>query len=532
MCDLDQVGWLASCGSLSALTLEGNPVSVEKGYRRRVLEAIPSLETLDDFDRADAICDDDSEEESEEEKGGGGEAFAANVSVDDEDADPANLSVVAPLKEWGSKGAKAELMVVHQGIKHARTGFDDVDFGLDQAPEMAGRPGTGGNRPGSARVGTASFRPGSAVLSSRGPMSPGGSVSLNQTGGPVSSSEEDGRGSRRGSGGGGRGSSTSMSMVSSSSWGSRPMSAMVVKRPGSAMGGRPVTASSGGRPGTAWAGAAWAARRSARDGSRGGEGTSEVEVASELTFDTEEVYCGNLTRGLRKRNVTRAAERYEEGAARASVEMTTEEVIEELRRWKIEVASLAMTPDEELPELPPLKVGDIIGGGAEADRLNLDASGSDQESGSDESDGDESSDAESQAPTARSVEPRLSAAAPSLSLSSWSLSATAVPQPRAQSLYQKPIGSAGGARVPGSPTGSTGSGGVRRTPPDVEGVGASRGGIRVPLGGVQHLSSSGGGQVGMAPHPPPRGGEAGLGGTPGRPRGVIFRAPMLVPEAT
>ena len=315
--DMEQIGWLAGCERLSALTLEGNPVSSERGYRRKVLDSIPSLCTLDDFDRGDPIGDDDEEEGQEEEagglgSGGGGGDSGVGAGLDDSDYDPCNTSVVAPLREGGVSSRlgkdKAELMVVHQGIKHARLGFDDAEFFDGAAQSMSGRPGTGGSvRPGSAggRVGTASFRPGSAM--SRPPQSPGGSSTR-------SGGSEDGRGGTR------PGSSSSGGVMYGHA--SRPMSAMSMRRPSTAMSqSRPGTAAaSPGRPQSAMAGgreAAWAARRSARQGWRGGAGGGDAgddgHVASDLTFNTDEVYCGNLTRGLKRRNVALAVEKYSVG---------------------------------------------------------------------------------------------------------------------------------------------------------------------------------------------------------------------------
>ena len=172
--------------------------------------------------------------------------------------------------------------------------------------------------------------------------------------------------------------------------------------------------------------------------------------------------------------------------------------------------------------LPTLQVGDIIGGGGhDTDRLVLDNSEeSDKSEDEDEDNGDEDVDgAESQATTARSEIAQRAALPPAPS---------AITVGRAHSLYQKPIGSAGGARMPGSPTssGSGSGGGLRR--------GSGGAGVRVPLQGVQ--PSGGGGATGMSPHPPPRGGGAGAGGDVGGMardgrRGGSFRAPLLVPEA-
>ncbi|KAJ1479301.1 hypothetical protein T484DRAFT_2882087 [Baffinella frigidus] len=118
-------------------------------------------------------------------------------------------------------------------------------------------------------------------------------------------------------------------------------------RPGSSSGwgGRRGTSSarpgtSSGRPGSSRGGGdaegIWAARRSARSG---GHGESSANEASDLTYGTEEIYCGNLARGLRKRNVSQANEKFLGMEARGEVmdgRMSCDEILEELRRWKAE----------------------------------------------------------------------------------------------------------------------------------------------------------------------------------------------------
>ena len=77
-------------------------------------------------------------------------------------------------------------------------------------------------------------------------------------------------------------------------------------------------------------GEAWAFRRSARS-SKGGHYDEDADVSSDLTYGAEEVYCGNLARGLRRRNVTQAAEKYE---SKESVfeRLSCDEILAELRK--------------------------------------------------------------------------------------------------------------------------------------------------------------------------------------------------------
>jgi hypothetical protein len=54
--DIAEIQFLASCSTITALTLEGNPIHSEPGYRKRVLEELPFLATLDDMDRC-VLCE-------------------------------------------------------------------------------------------------------------------------------------------------------------------------------------------------------------------------------------------------------------------------------------------------------------------------------------------------------------------------------------------------------------------------------------------------------------------------------------------
>ena len=61
------------------------------------------------------------------------------------------------------------------------------------------------------------------------------------------------------------------------------------------------------------------------------------DVVSDLTYGAEDVYCGNLARGLRKRNVTQAAERFS-GKEQILTELSCDEILAELRRWDARVS--------------------------------------------------------------------------------------------------------------------------------------------------------------------------------------------------
>ena len=117
-------------------------------------------------------------------------------------------------------------MMVHKGIKHARTGFDDLDFvSLQDCQEQIHN------------------RPGSAVPSGR----------VRTSSRPTSASLRPGSTGTRGSGGGSRSNASPVESVASAESGD----GRVVYRPGSTDSGgqrRPGTASSGGslrRPSTA-----------------------------------------------------------------------------------------------------------------------------------------------------------------------------------------------------------------------------------------------------------------------------------------
>ena len=419
--DPAEVHFLVSCENLTVLTLEGNPIANAEDYREDVLKNLPQIEVLDDIDRDDSHGADAGAAGS---LVSGGTDFALNISVEvddpelhaangvtDDDVRPRTASHLSPSKK--TEKDVDELMLVHQGIKHARTGFDDVDFvSLQDCEEQVEdlRPGSAMHKTGS-RPGSASFRPGSGLGSageSRG-MSPAGSIESAESGDgrvayrPGSSGSGGQRrpgtsssgGSRRPStasmsvahagvgigGGGGTRPGTSCRPGTSSM---RPRTAVLGfgQRHGTSGPPRPGTAT-GSRPSTAGGDHAWAFRRSARS-SKGGGGDEDqgVDVASDLTYGADEVYCGNLARGLRRRNVSQAAEKYI-GKEDVFTELSCDEILTELRRsppipvciasscglvcvpfacsclpsdvtvvvrrWKSETVTLALTPDEAAP---------------------------------------------------------------------------------------------------------------------------------------------------------------------------------------
>ena len=353
--DINEVGFLASCEKLSVLTLDGNPIANSASYRKDVLGTLPQIEMLDDEEREDGTSEGGGAAASPVP---GGRDVALSVSTageplepeheGDDDARPRTASKLSPSKK--TEKDIEELMLVHQGIKHARTGFDDVDFVSlqDCVDQQYARPASAMPRT-TSRPGSASLRPGSSLGSSGGSR------------GATAESVESGLGSdgrqvyRPGSGGSGGQRPTTASSGGSSR---RPTTASIsvhVGGAGGGGGGRPGTASSmrprtaalgfGPRPGTGAArpgtgsasrpstagNNAWAFRRSARSSKGGAEEDDAEVVSSDLTYGSDEVYCGNLARGLRKRNVTQAAEKFN-GNEDHFKELSCDEIIAELRK--------------------------------------------------------------------------------------------------------------------------------------------------------------------------------------------------------
>jgi hypothetical protein len=363
--DIDEVRFLSSCEKLRELTLDGNPIANAETYRDDVCESLPQIEMLDDIGRDEKMrtCDED-------EAGSpvtGGKGFTLNVTVEDDAAEnavgsdgdeevrPRTAAKLSPSKK--TEKDVEELMLVHKGIKHARTGFDDVDFVSlqDCAEEVVDiRPGSAMRKAGSS----GSLRPGSSAGSaSRGaaasPAESIESIESAESGRAVYRPGSSGSGGQQRpgtatSGGSGRRPTTASMSVKQGVGGGRPGTASgrpgttssmrprtaalgFGARSGTGGGGRPGTAT-GSRPSTAGGDHAWAFRRSARSSKSGIEEDNHGgEVASDLTYGAEEVYCGNLARGLRRRNVTHAAEKFS-GKDDVFSELSCDEILAELRR--------------------------------------------------------------------------------------------------------------------------------------------------------------------------------------------------------
>jgi hypothetical protein len=173
--DPDAPDYLGMCPKLTSVTLEGNPLSRVKHYRRLVARAMPGLRALDDVDV------------SEEDR--------AAIVGDADAGGKENENGRGDRKDRGGDGetSDAEMAMVTEGIKYAAVGIDDPDavltrdaftgelsielaedplggdeFGLDAAPpledhlsRMALRPPP---RPGSSQGGGPS-RPSSGASS-------------------------------------------------------------------------------------------------------------------------------------------------------------------------------------------------------------------------------------------------------------------------------------------------------------------------------------------------------------------------------
>ena len=325
--DMGEVSFLSSCTGLTTLTLEGNPIANTETYRQEVLKALPQIEVLDYVDR-----DEGANKEEDFSSGISAEGFASNLSVDinddksdeerDNDDDMRPRKHISPSKK--TEKDIEELMLVHHGIKHARTGFDDVEFvSLEDCEDQRyNRPSTArqsmANRPQSA-----SLRPGSSLS--------GGSRQRSATSPADSESGENGEGRSgearseyrpRSRDSGTSGGQLRPPTASSGGSGRRPTSASISIKPGTgassmrpatsisaSMHERPRTATlgfgqrlgtaggsragtaAGSRPSTAGGDQAWAFRRSARS-SKGGPGAHDddaLTVASDLTYGAQEV---------------------------------------------------------------------------------------------------------------------------------------------------------------------------------------------------------------------------------------------------
>lgn len=154
--DLSTIQFLSSCGLLTSLSLESNPVASQPEYRNTVLSWLPQLQILDDIARGEDV------------------SHLAELRVDDE---LKQLNLSSP-NASGDVSIVEELELVRQGIKHGRVGLDDATFVLYSRATTSGgsrgRPSSASliSRPTSAslsRPATAKQRPLSADMPNQRP---------------------------------------------------------------------------------------------------------------------------------------------------------------------------------------------------------------------------------------------------------------------------------------------------------------------------------------------------------------------------
>ncbi|EKX36323.1 hypothetical protein GUITHDRAFT_165792 [Guillardia theta CCMP2712] len=371
--DISEVQFLVSCSNLSSLTLEGNPVSKLPEYHKQILEALPFLLTLDDQDTKLLLVNNEKERSPN-----GGELFALNTSMDEDndflDSLPSDLKQLESDKEkpglenlrisYNPDNIEELLLSVNgnelrlcldpqrQALYARKVNELEAVDPLLRSPWETCR--LGGFRRTTTQWYDLSycslwrlkdaidFRPSTANMFTKN-MRPGSSKSL-----------------------------------------ARPMSAYSrftnyqsnTNRPGT--GSRPTSAG-GRRQGQPWA-----------QGFKASEEEAEEDVSSDLTFGTDEVYCGNLARGLRRRNVAKAVEKYsnyDESQAKAQERMSSDEILEELRKWKAETVSLALSCADDWEEPQEIIPGTSMGTGQNSDVLVLEDSG--KNSSADEEDSEE-----------------------------------------------------------------------------------------------------------------------------------------------
>ncbi|QDZ24956.1 hypothetical protein HOP50_15g74990 [Chloropicon primus] len=138
--DLDSVGYLGFCRDLVQLTLEGNPVSNEAGYRAKVVSHVPQLLSLDDLpvterDRAPVLEDDEREETSSDDgdrvtgkedgqrrgsQGGGTDASSTCDRENSSTGSSVSSSIKDDLEAELKRLESAELALISDGIKYTR----------------------------------------------------------------------------------------------------------------------------------------------------------------------------------------------------------------------------------------------------------------------------------------------------------------------------------------------------------------------------------------------------------------------------
>ena len=360
--DEDAPDYLGMCPALNTLSLEGNPLSRRRDYRRIVARAVKGLVTLDDRDvtEAERLGVAGGEDEDGGEDGVGGE-------------DGTGVAV-------GTSG-EDELSMVADGIKYAAVGIDDPDAVItrdevtgDLSIEVAedpladhgageeffpSRPSTStSGQPIGARPGTSS-NSSDSYASSR-PQTANSLARSNSLGAALRSAASSRPGTARSRPGTAASAGSRSRPGTAASWGAcRPGTA---SRPGSREWGmhRPGTSGSGAsRPGTAMSAEGWGfggdslqdslfwkknrvketrAGMADRGDSADGGGFADGG-ASKLTIGAGTL-VGNPAKLLSRRKKEAPAEADEVADGDESKEGVDEkdDILAQLRRWKIEMA--------------------------------------------------------------------------------------------------------------------------------------------------------------------------------------------------
>lgn len=368
--DEDAPDYLGMCPALNTLSLEGNPLSRRRHYRRLVARAVKGLVTLDDRDVTEA---------ERLPRGAGGEEDEDGGRDGTRGEDGTGVDV-------GTSG-EDEISMVADGIKYAAVGIDDPDAVItrdevtgDLSIEVAedpladhGPPGGGEffpSRPStSASVQPIGARPGTSsnssdsYASSRPSSRPQTANSLarsNSLGAALRSAASSRPGTARSRPGTAASAGSRSRPGTAASWGAcRPGTA---SRPGSREWGmhRPGTSGSGAsRPGTAMSAEGWGfggdslqdslfwkknrvketrAGLADRGDSADGGGFADGG-ASKLTIGAGTL-VGNPAKLLSRRKKEASAEADEVADGDESKEGVDEkdDILAQLRRWKIEMA--------------------------------------------------------------------------------------------------------------------------------------------------------------------------------------------------
>lgn len=136
--DIEQVEFLTSCKRLQAITLDNNPIAALPGYVNAVREALPQLETLDDYPMDTPLQERPS-------------TAMAPRGVEDITLD--------------------ERQMISESIKLSRLGYDDVEYmvGVKEKSVVSGssRPGTAAGAAADGESGGSAMQPSSAGMMRR-----------------------------------------------------------------------------------------------------------------------------------------------------------------------------------------------------------------------------------------------------------------------------------------------------------------------------------------------------------------------------